>query len=258
MLQLDWQTVLQQIINFAVLFGLLYWFLFRPLRTKLNERARLIAETLQSARDQEADAARLRAEYERRLHGLREEADDIIAEARREADEHGAEMLAETRRRIDRLTDDMRADLARQRDEIVAQNYEGILDAIVDVSANVVQSVTTRRAHDDLVQNFCASIYRLPPEEVAEYRRATEGRHPVALVATPVPLSPEQTKTVSDTFSSLLDRQVELQVRVVPELVAGIQVSVANKLLDNTIRQQLHRVRDRVRRDLVSRMEAGA
>jgi len=86
MLQLDWQTVLQQIINFAVLFGLLYWFLFRPLRTKLNERARLIAETLQSARDQEADAARLRAEYERRLHGLREEADDIIAEARREAD----------------------------------------------------------------------------------------------------------------------------------------------------------------------------
>ena len=257
MLELDWQAILQQVINFAALLALLYFFLFRPLRAKLDERGRAVADTLQNARDQEADAARLRSEYERRLHELREQADDIIARARQEASESGAEMLGDARRRIDRLTDDMRLDLARQRDETVAQNYDNILDSIIDVSANVVQSVTTRRTHDDLVQNFCASIYRLPQEEVEEYRRAVEGRHPVAVVTTPVPLSPEQTKTVSDTFSSLLDSQVELQVRVVPELVAGIQVRVANTLLDNSVRHQLNRIRDRVQRDLVSRMEAG-
>ena len=146
----------------------------------------------------------------------------------------------------------------RQRDEVVAQNYEGMLDAIVDLSANVVQSVTTRRTHDDLVQNFCASIYRLPQEEVNEYRRAIEGRYPVAVVTTPVALTADQTKTVSDTLSSLIDRQVELQVRVAPELVAGIQVRLANRLLDNTVRQQLNRIRDRVREDLVERMGASA
>lgn len=258
MLEFDLATLAFQIVNFLVLLAILCYFLFRPLRGRLNERSQALADSLQNARDQQAEAARLRDEYERRIHGLREEADEIVAQARQEAADRGAELMEETRRRIDRLTVDMRTDLMRQRDEVVAQNYEGMLDAIVDLSANVVQSVTTRRTHDDLVQNFCASIYRLPQEEVNEYRRAIEGRYPVAVVTTPVALTADQTKTVSDTLSSLIDRQVELQVRVAPELVAGIQVRLANRLLDNTVRQQLNRIRDRVREDLVERMGASA
>jgi F-type H+-transporting ATPase subunit b len=258
MLNFDPANLAFQVLNFLVLLAILYYFLFRPLRSKLNERSRDVAEALQNARDQEAEAARLRAEYEQRLHGLREEADDIIARARQEAAQRGAELMEETRRRIDRLTADMREDLMRQRNEVVAQNYEDMLEAIVDLSANIVQSVTTRRTHDDLVQNFAASIYRLPPEEVNEYRRALEGRFPVAVVTTPVALTADQTQTLTDTLSSLADRHVELQVRVAPELVAGIQVRLANRLLDNTVRQQLNRIRERVREDLVERMGASA
>ena len=258
MLEFDLATLAFQIVNFLVLLAILYYFLFRPLRGRLNERSQALADSLQNARDQQAEAARLRDEYERRIHGLREEADEIVAQARQEAADRGAELMEETRRRIDRLTVDMRTDLMRQRDEVVAQNYEGMLDAIVDLSANVVQSVTTRRTHDDLVQNFYTSIYALPQEEVYEYRSAIEGRYPVAVFTTPVALTADQTKTVSDTLSSLIDRQVELQVRVAPELVAGIQVRLANRLLDNTVRQQLNRIRDRVREDLVERMGASA
>ncbi len=258
MLNIDPATLAFQILNFLVLLGILYYFLFRPLRSKLNERSRDLAEALQNARDQEAEAVQLRAEYEQRMHGLREEADDIIARARQEAAQRGAELMEETRRRIDRLTADMREDLTRQRNEVVAQNYEDMLEAIVDLSANIVQSVTTRRTHDDLVQNFAASIYRLPPEEVNAYRRALEGRYPVAVVTTPVALTADQTQTLTDTLSSLADRHVELQVRVAPELVAGIQVRLANRLLDNTVRQQLNRIRDRVREDLVQRMGVSA
>jgi len=258
MLNIDPANLAFQILNFLVLLGILYYFLFRPLRSKLNERSRDLAEALQNARDQEAEAVQLRAEYEQRMHGLREEADDIIARARQEAAQRGAELMEETRRRIDRLTADMREDLTRQRNEVVAQNYEDMLEAIVDLSANIVQSVTTRRTHDDLVQNFAASIYRLPPEEVNEYRRALEGRFPVAVVTTPVALTADQTQTLTDTLSSLADRHVELQVRVAPELVAGIQVRLANRLLDNTVRQQLNRIRERVREDLVERMGASA
>jgi F-type H+-transporting ATPase subunit b len=258
MLNIDPANLAFQILNFLVLLGILYYFLFRPLRSKLNERSRDLAEALQNARDQEAEAVQLRAEYEQRMHGLREEADDIIARARQEAAQRGAELMEETRRRIDRLTADMREDLTRQRNEVVAQNYEDMLEAIVDLSANIVQSVTTRRTHDDLVQNFAASIYRLPPEEVNAYRRALEGRYPVAVVTTPVALTADQTQTLTDTLSSLADRHVELQVRVAPELVAGIQVRLANRLLDNTVRQQLNRIRDRVREDLVQRMGVSA
>lgn len=256
MLDISWPTTLFEVLNFVALLAILYFLLFRPLRSKLGERSRAVAEALQNARDQEVEASRLRAEWERRMNTIREEADAIIGAAEQEAARRRAELMEDTRRRIERLTEDMRTDLLRQRDEIVALTYDGILDTIIDLSGNVIQSVTTRRTHDDLVQNFCASIYRLPQEEVEEYRRNMAGRHPTAAVTTPVALSSDQAKTVSDTLSSLIDRQVELQVRVEPELVAGIQVRLADRLMDNSVRQQLTRIRDRVRRDLVARLGA--
>jgi F-type H+-transporting ATPase subunit b len=256
MLDLDGATLLFQIINFLVLLWLLNRFLFRPLRQKLGERRTTISDTLQNARDQEVEAAQLRKMWEERQRQAELQAEEILQQAQREAEERRAELLEEARMQMDRLMEDMRSDLERQRDELLAVSYDDILDAIINVSGNVVQSVTTRRTHDDLVTNFAASIFQMPQSEVEEYRQLMAGRVPTAFVTTPVPLTPDQTRTLADTLSSLIDRRIELQVQVEPELVAGLQVRLADKLIDNSVRNQLNRIRERVRKDLMARMGA--
>ncbi|MBC7235396.1 MAG: F0F1 ATP synthase subunit delta [Chloroflexi bacterium] len=256
MLNLDWATLLFQIVNFLVLLWLLNRFLFRPLREKLGERRQTISDTLQNARDQEVEAAQLRQVWEERQRMAELQAEEILQNAQREAEERRAQLLQEARIQLDRLTEEMRSDLERQRNELIVRHYDDILDAIINLSGNVVQSVTTRRTHDDLVTNFAASIYQLPQTEVEEYRRIMAGRVPTAFVTTPVALTAEQTKTLTDTLSSLIDRRVELQVRIDPDLVAGIQVRLADRLIDNSVRHQLNRIRDRVRQDLITRMGA--
>lgn len=258
MLELDWATLLFQIINFVVLVAGLGYFLFRPLRRKLSERGQIIAETLQRARDQEAETQQLREQWEERMRTVEQQAEEILRRAQVAASQRSADLLEETRMRIDRLTDEMRADLYRRRDEVVAQHYDEILDAIIDLSGSAVRSVTTRRTHDDLVTNFCASIYQMPQEEIDLFRRVMVERVPHAFVSTPVALTQHQTKTLADTLSSLIDRHVELQVGIQPELVAGIQVRLADRMIDNSVRQHLNRIRNRVRQDLVSRMGAEA
>jgi F-type H+-transporting ATPase subunit b len=76
MLELDWATLLFQIINFVVLMALLGYFLFRPLRRKLDERGQIIAETLQRARDQEAEAKQLREQWEERMRTVDQQAEE--------------------------------------------------------------------------------------------------------------------------------------------------------------------------------------
>jgi len=256
MLDLDLVTFLFQIINFLVLLWLLNKFLFKPLRARLSERRETIQETLQSARDQEVEAAQLRQVWEERKHEAENQAEEILQSAHHEADARRAEILQEARVQLDRLTEEMRSDLLRQRNELLVGHYDEILDTIINLSGNVVQSVTTRRTHDDLVTNFAASIYQIPQTEVEEYRRLMAGRVPTAFVTTPVALSAEQTKTLADTLSSLIDRRIELQVSIDPDLVAGLQVRLADKLVDNSVRHQLNRIRERVRQDLVARMGA--
>lgn len=254
MLELDPATLIFQILNFVIILVGLNYLIFRPIRNKLKERDAAIADKLDNAREQEAEAAQLRESWQERVRAMDRETEETIQNAQAEADRKAAQILEEARHRLDELTVQMREDLERQRGEIVAQHYDEILDTIIALSGNVVQSVTTRRTHDDLVTNFCASIYQMAQGEVEAYRRVMAHRVPTAFVATPVPLTQEQTKTVTDTLSSLIDRRVELQVRVQPELIAGIQVRTADKLIDNTILSQLNRIRDRVRGDLMERL----
>ena len=79
------------------------------------------------------------------------------------------------------------------------------------------------------------------------------GRVPAAFVTTPVALSPEQAKTLADALSSLLDRRVEVREAVDPSIIAGIQVRIADQLMENSIRQQFVQIRDAVRVDFVSK-----
>ena len=254
MLEPHQATVVYQVINFVVLLFLLYRFLFKPLRKSLDQRAKTIADTVQKARDEESEAAQLQSQWEERLGQVEQQAEETLRAAEAEAYEQRTALLEETRAQADRLGEEMRLDLDRQRHEIVVGNYDDILDTIVGLAGNVVQSVTTRRTHDDLVTNFAASVFQMPQTDVDEYRHLMAGRVPTAFVRTPVPLSPEQTKTLADTLSSLIDRRVELQVTVDAALIAGIQVRLADRLIDNSVRQQLTRIRSRVRRDLITRM----
>ena len=255
MLELDLATILFQVINFLVLVVVLNRFLFKPLRAKLNERSSTISETLEEARTQETEASRLQAEWEERIQEAEEEAEEIVSAARTEASERSTDLMEEARERLDQMTEEMRLDLYRQRNEIVTRHYDDILDTIIDLSGNVVRSVTTRRAHDDLVTNFAANIYQMSQPDVEEYRRMMRGRVPTAFVVTPVALTADQTETLTDTLSSLIDRRVELDVKEDPSLIAGIQVRLGDKVIDNSIRQQLSEIRGRVREDLISRME---
>ena len=258
MLQIDGISLLWQIVNFVVLLALLNFLLFRPLRRKLNERGQVIADTLQHARDEEAAAVELRQQWEQRMRDADQEAEQIIDQARQDAEVRGAELLAEARQRLERLEGERMADLQHRRDELVARQYDEFLESVIDIAGSVVRSVTTRRAHDDLVTNLQASIYQLPQAEIEEYRHIMADRVPIAFVTTPVALTADQTQTLIDTLSSAIDRRMELQVTVDPSLIAGLRVRVADRLFDNSIQQQLARVRERAYRDLVARLGASA
>lgn len=253
MLEIDLPTLLFQVLNFVALLLILNYLVFKPLRAKLTERGRTISDTLQAAQDQEAEAARMRHEWEVRREQAEREAEEIIRAAEAEAERRAARILEDARIRLDHISEEMRDDLARQRDEILARHYDEVLNTVMALAGNVVQAVTTRRAHDDLVTNFCASIFQIPQPEIEAYRHVMAGRAATARVETPVALTDEQTKTLTDTLSSLIDRRVELQVTVNPALIAGLSVRLADRLIDNSIRQQLVGIREHVRSDLMQR-----
>lgn len=84
-LGIDWQILTFQVLAFLVLVWLLGKYVYPWLMNQVDERQRLIDESVKAAQDAEAKAAKAQEEIAKHLRQARKEAADIVATAKDEA-----------------------------------------------------------------------------------------------------------------------------------------------------------------------------
>jgi len=70
-------------------------------------------------------------------------------------------------------------------------------------------------------------------------------REPTAHVTTAESLTLEQQGLLARTLTALADRHVDLEVRIDPDLVAGVRVRIGDIIVDSSIAGQLDELRDK-------------
>jgi F-type H+-transporting ATPase subunit b len=257
MLNLDFATIAFQIINFLALTALLYYFLFRPVMSRVKTRAadkeRLAREM---ARNRE-EAAKLRAELEERLANADEEATTIIAKAQEQVEDERTALLEEARAEAERILVEAHVDAQRLRRQAVEDFRDDVLDAILDISGQVIGRTAPPDVHDALVQQLNDRIWELGRSEmqrVEVLRRSLGDRAPTAYVTSAQPLSAEQQGQLARTFTALADRHVNLELRTDPDLAAGLRVRLGDMVVDNSITGQLNELREAASKALRERV----
>lgn len=87
MLSIDPYTILWTVVNLLVLYLLMRKFLFKPVNAILDGRAKAISDGLAQAADQQQKAQQLLEEYQAQLDHSRQEAEQIVTQARRQGEE---------------------------------------------------------------------------------------------------------------------------------------------------------------------------
>ena len=80
-LNLDWQQILLHLLNFVILFAILYFLLYKPVRNFMDKRKAAYQEMEDQANADRKEAESLKEEYAARL----EEAEAEIAKMKRES-----------------------------------------------------------------------------------------------------------------------------------------------------------------------------
>lgn len=95
--QLIHDAVLLMIAVF-VMFVLLSYLLFNPVRDFLKKREETVKGNIDSAEKAKEDAAKLREEYEEKLRNIHKEEDAILSEARKKALENETKIIDEAKK----------------------------------------------------------------------------------------------------------------------------------------------------------------
>lgn len=247
MLDLDWATIAFQVINFLGFSAAMYYLLFRPIMGRVRERRLERTELMEQARADRREAETLREKLEDRLSEAEVEADEIVAEAQKRAEAERRRMLEEVEEEIEDMLANAREDVRKMRQQAVDEFHGELVDAVLGVSAQMIEKAAPPEVHDKLVQRLADRIWEMGQEEmerVRSFRRSLGDRIPTAHVTTANPLSQEQQAELARTFTALADRQVDIQVNVDPVLAAGIRVRIGDIVVDNSIAGRLEGLRE--------------
>ena len=111
-IQLGFDVIMQGIAVF-IMFALLSYILFEPVRKILEDRKNRIADEIDQAAADQAEAAKLKAEYDHKLKNV--EKDALMAQARKKALKREEEIVAGAKEEAARIIEsaDHEAELAR-------------------------------------------------------------------------------------------------------------------------------------------------
>lgn len=126
-----------KIANFALFFGLLTYFLAKPMRNFFRTRKEAIAHKLAEADRQHAEAMRVQAETQARLDALSEEVaalrERLLHEGERERDELVAQGSAEAARLVAQVDAEATRRVAAARQQLAADAAKVAADLAVEL-----------------------------------------------------------------------------------------------------------------------------
>lgn len=257
MLDLDLTTIIFQIINFLLFFGLLYWLLFKPVMRTIHERRDERDRLTQELEQERQSVSIQRANLDERLSRIEEEAANIMVLARERADRERADLLEEAKEEVQQILVEAQADAYRIRSQAVDSFHADLVDAILEVSGIMIRNIVPDSVHNSLVRELSERIWEMGRTEIKRVetlRNALGEREPTAHITTARSMTLDQQGLLARTLTALADRHVDLEVQVDPDLVAGVRVRVGDIIIDSSVAGQMQDLRDRALEALYERI----
>jgi F-type H+-transporting ATPase subunit b len=155
---INWVSLGFQVVNFLLLLYLLNRLLFKPLLSRMDERAEKIREGLENAESAARDRELARAEREAAVTEARKEAADMLARANKIAEDTRNEILSDARAEAERVTAKARDEITAEKERAMAELRGQVADLALAAAGKLVRSEMDAPTQRRLVEEFLAEV----------------------------------------------------------------------------------------------------
>jgi len=146
------------LIGFAVLMAFVVWKVWPTLNQMLEERQQAIQGKLEEAEQIRTEAEELRRTYNERLRDARSRADEIVEEARGDAERVREQKVAEAEDEARSIRERAREDAEAERARVVQQLRSQVADLSVDLAGAIVHRELDEDQHRSLVDEYIEQL----------------------------------------------------------------------------------------------------
>jgi len=241
-MQIDWLTVVAQIVNFLVLVWLLQRFLYRPITTAMARREERIETGLSEAAaaraEVEAEAERLRAE-QAALHASREE---MLREARQEATDLRARLEEDIRDEMEARRKTWQSHLQDEKDAFTDRLRHSASHQVIDIVGRVLRDYASSDLASEVARTFTDRIAELDDTARAKLVEAGGRATAPARVDSSVALKPDAQTRISRAIHDSIAPDIEVEYHEDNDLILGVRLTIGEQTVEWSAARFLHRL----------------
>ncbi|HEX3028821.1 MAG TPA: F0F1 ATP synthase subunit B [Clostridia bacterium] len=157
-LNLNQWTWLITFINLIVFYLLMKKFLFKRVTQFMDNRTKSIKDSIDNAEKSKVEAAELKTQYAEKLHSAKEEADNILNEARSRAGKEYEEIVANARIEAENILAKAREEIDREKEELLKDVKSQVAGLALAAASKVLEANMDTESNRKLVDKFIGEV----------------------------------------------------------------------------------------------------
>jgi len=245
---LDSFTIIAQIINFLILVYLLKRFLFSRIIKIMDEREKQITDRMQDA-EVAKEAAQKELEEQRKIREeLQQKWNEMLAQAKKDAQKKREELVKDARSKIDEEQKNWREAILKQRTAFLRDLRHLSCEQVCQVSRKVLSDLAGEKLENQLIENFLIQLGKLTKEEKDDFIRFINKDEQKIWVNSSFQLTREKESEIRKTLENIIAGQVEINFKVSPKLICGIETRTEGKKISWNIENYLDGLEEQLKK----------
>jgi F-type H+-transporting ATPase subunit b len=151
---IDFRIIIAQVINFGVVFVVLYIYALKPLQKIMKERTEKIEKGVDDAKSNALILQNTKAEYEEIIKKARNEAHVIFQEGKKEAEDKRNAMLEETKKEVSVMIENGKKNLENEKIKIVKDAEAEITSISVKIAEKILGKSIDKSFDDRTIEEL--------------------------------------------------------------------------------------------------------
>jgi F-type H+-transporting ATPase subunit b len=157
-LELEYGTMLVQLVVFLVLLWLVKRFAMKPLMKVLNDRQAHIENQISSAEEANKQASRVVEEQKQALQDAKKAAHEMLEQAKLTSSKQAEQILADSRKEANRIKDEAMRDIENEKNKAIAVLKSQVSAMSVMIASKIIEKQVDEKSQEQLIEKYLKEV----------------------------------------------------------------------------------------------------
>jgi len=224
-MQINWFTVIAQIINFLILVWLLKRFLYKPILKAIDEREEKIAARIKDAEAKDVTAKKEQAEFQKKNETFDKEKKELRDKAIAETNVERQKLLEDARNEATELRSKLDKSLKEMQENLNSDIAQKTQQEVFAIARKTLADLASLRLEEQSANIFIKRLNDLKKEEKKKFIDTLKSDSKPILVQSAFDLPEKQQADIKSAVNDILGMNTQYQFKTTPELISGIEIS---------------------------------